>query len=104
MGGFSWGGGVLCWMIAEGTWAGPAVLLAPTVQKMRCVACFWPSLPRAAVEVQQARCHVFHANGDPFCPDAQLEMFTAAGFRVQRFNDSHMLDGHSALKAISESL
>ena len=32
--GFSWGGGIACWLMAERRWEGPTLLLAPTVSAM----------------------------------------------------------------------
>ena len=43
---FSWGGGVALWLLAEGLWRGPTLLLAPTVQAMARLGCC--STPRRA--------------------------------------------------------
>merc|ERR1712232_211041 len=104
--GFSWGGGIVSWMIASRRWTGPALLLAPTLQKMRGIACIWPKLPSEDGSSEDAGvtlCHVIHANGDPFCPDSQVETFQRAGFKVHRYNDDHPLCGRETIEAITRS-
>mmetsp|Transcript_42422 Transcript_42422/g.139415 ORF Transcript_42422/g.139415 Transcript_42422/m.139415 type:complete len:269 (+) Transcript_42422:85-891(+) len=36
--GFSWGGGVACWLLSERRWRGPTLLLAPTLEAMASAA------------------------------------------------------------------
>jgi len=37
--GFSWGGGVACWLLSERRWRGPTLLLAPTLEAMASGSC-----------------------------------------------------------------
>jgi hypothetical protein len=40
--GFSWGGGIGCWLLRDGTWTGPTLLLAPTINAMASAARLTP--------------------------------------------------------------
>merc|ERR1712091_425465 len=71
--GFSWGGHVATLLVAEKKWAGPTVLLNPTVRAVSRCSC--ASLPKLQLTSGSAPVHVFHANGDPFCPVAQVQDF-----------------------------
>ena len=80
--GFSWGGGVLHFLLASGGWRGPALLLAPTTSAM-CGAALvrpWPPLAASAGE----RTEVVHAIWDGFCPPAQEQLYRDAGCTVCR--------------------
>lgn len=98
--GFSWGGGIACWLLAERRWTGPTVLLAPTLHKICAAAC--ASVP--SFSVQDCHVSVFHANGDPFCPDSQIDTFRGLGCEVQCFDDSHILCSRAALDRIGARL
>ena len=88
--GFSWGGGIACWLLAKQQWRGPTLLLAPTVAGMASAA----RLPkpvfsaassaeataRMAAESPPALVHIFHASDDTFfCPDSQHAALAASG-------------------------
>lgn len=100
--GFSWGGGVLCWLLAERRWTGPAVLLAPTLHKVRGAACL--SGPKLASPRDGAPVHVFHAKGDPFCPDEQVDEFRAADWEVHLHGDNHVLCSRRTVDEIASTL
>eukprot|EP00927_Polykrikos_kofoidii_P079854 TRINITY_DN76690_c0_g1_i1.p1 TRINITY_DN76690_c0_g1~~TRINITY_DN76690_c0_g1_i1.p1 ORF type:complete len:307 (+),score=35.94 TRINITY_DN76690_c0_g1_i1:96-923(+) len=110
--GFSWGGGVASWLLADGSWSGPLVLLAPTLEKMRSIACLpvpklepvSGSMAAAASSVGLALRHVFHADGDPFCPESQLKVYRNADFEIHHLRDNHVLCGRASLDGISECL
>ena len=71
--GFSWGGGLLCWMLAQRRWEGPSLLLAPTVHAMGKCACIRPRYrPSFDVPARGAGAvHIFHGRYDGFCPPEQ---------------------------------
>eukprot|EP00435_Cladocopium_sp_Y103_P022433 s1521_g5.t1 len=102
---FSWGGGLALWLLAERRWRGPALLLAPTVKAMACVAC--RALPRFPAPSALAPVHVFHANHDGFCPESQVAALSAAGCELHLCDDNHVLlrrqtveEIHSCLKQL----
>lgn len=100
--GFSWGGGVACWLLAARRWSGPTILLAPTVRAMACVQCSGlPKLPRSP-EISPV--HVFHAEYDGFCPESQADELRAAGCEVYWCRDDHVLCGRSTVDEISRCL
>lgn len=100
--GFSWGGGVACWLLAARRWAGPTVLLAPTVQAMARVQC--AALPQLPGPGRAAPVHVFHARHDGFCPEAQARELAAAGCEVHWCDDDHVLCSRTSVLAIGRCL
>eukprot|EP00747_Dinoflagellata_sp_TGD_P178571 gnl/TRDRNA2_/TRDRNA2_27702_c0_seq1.p1 gnl/TRDRNA2_/TRDRNA2_27702_c0~~gnl/TRDRNA2_/TRDRNA2_27702_c0_seq1.p1 ORF type:complete len:256 (+),score=32.93 gnl/TRDRNA2_/TRDRNA2_27702_c0_seq1:81-848(+) len=98
--GFSWGGGVACWLLAEGGWCGPTLMLAPTVKAMCWVGRL--SLPHLPVP---SAVHVFHAEHDAFCPQSQHEMLESMGCHVNLCRgDGHALCARGTLDAIVHCL
>lgn len=100
--GFSWGGGIASWLIAERKWTGPAILLAPTVRAVGRVACMRRARLSQAGDCSQV--HVFHADGDPFCPDVQVQDFSDDGCEVHRCNDEHVLLQRGTVEQIAKCL
>lgn len=98
--GFSWGGGVVCWMLEARLWEGPSILLAPTVNAMAHAAC--SSKPRLPVLGPGRSVHVFHAKGDGFCPEVQVQDFREDGCEVQVCRDDHTLCKPSTVEKIAE--
>mmetsp|Transcript_11769 Transcript_11769/g.26147 ORF Transcript_11769/g.26147 Transcript_11769/m.26147 type:complete len:241 (-) Transcript_11769:21-743(-) len=96
--GFSWGGGVACWLLAERIWRGPTVLLAPTVQAMSWAAWLpFPTLPSAV--------HLFHAEHDGFCPTSQRLKLEAMGCSSSVCRgDGHALLADASVEAILRTL
>lgn len=101
--GFSWGGGLACWLLAEHTsWHGPTLLLAPTLQLMASAA-------RRAIPTFQACAdpsegglplvHIFHATDDEcFCPRSQHRDLTTTGAAMHTCDDVHVFaDARSEL-------
>ena len=98
--GFSWGGGVGCWLLANGhiRWRGPTILLAPTVAAMASAACL--PLPRFYARAEEstgatsadapAFVQVFHATDDGFCPDSQHAALAATGAATFTCRDIHI--------------
>ncbi|CAE7242347.1 unnamed protein product, partial [Symbiodinium microadriaticum] len=87
--GFSWGGGVALWLLSEGRWKGPTLLLAPTVNAMSWVSCC--SAPRLPTPGPSRPTHVFHAENDGFCPASQVAALSAAGCEMHVCDDNHVL-------------
>ena len=88
--GFSWGGGVVWELISQGAWAGPALLLAPTVCALAKVAMKpppWPTLPDG-VHVD-----VVTPEFDSFCPKSQANLFSACGCHCYTVADHHPMLG-----------
>ena len=80
--GFSWGGGVACWLLHEEKWKGAAVILAPTVDAMASaarVSVHGPRSPTHFACAKEPRVHIFHATNDGFCGDAQVERLEMTG-------------------------
>ncbi|CAE8700720.1 unnamed protein product [Polarella glacialis] len=99
---FSWGGGLACWLLAKQGWAGPTILLAPTVKAMaRICCCSPPKLPRPTA---LGPVHVFQPEDDPFCPASQVEVLRAAGCEVHLLRDSHVLLKHGSVSEIATCL
>eukprot|EP00960_Hanusia_phi_P033255 750370-Hanusia_phi.AAC.2 len=94
--GFSWGGGIGCWLLSEKIWNGPTMLLAPTVQVMAKFA--WIPLPVFSGSPTQV--HIFHANGDPFCPEYQLTHLRSSGSSIHVCDDSHVFQSRESEREI----
>lgn len=91
--GFSWGGGLLCWLLAERRWQGPSLLLAPTVSAM-CRAAWIAKRFKPRFDVAPARAtavHVFHGRHDGFCPEAQVARLSGSGATMHDPIDDHVL-------------
>ena len=94
--GFSWGGGIACWLLAErNKWRGPTLLLAPTVAAMSGIARlakprFLASAESASDEPAAPLVHVVHAMYDGFCPASQHEYFAATGAAMHLCDDIHI--------------
>lgn len=99
--GFSWGGGVACWLLAEHRWHGPTLLLAPTLAAM--TACARLPTPtfraRGADNERDANADdasappfvsIFHATDDGFCPDSQHAPLAASGAAMHTCDDVHV--------------
>ena len=94
--GFSWGGGIACWLLSEKIWNGPTLILAPTIQAMAKFA--WIPLP--AFSALPSIVHVFHANGDPFCPEYQLTHLRSSGSSIHICDDSHVFQTRDSEREI----
>lgn len=91
--GFSWGGGVACWLLAERKWDGPTLLLAPTLFAMASAACL--NLPTPAFRInanssQLQPIHVFNATDDGFCPPSQEHALALTGAEMHSCRDCHI--------------
>lgn len=108
--GFSWGGGILAWMLAERSWRGPSLLLAPTVVAMASAARL--KLPRfrarskaqstapSAEDAELPLVYCFHANDDGFVPRSQWRHMQDCGAVVQTLQDVHIFVERSSEEAI----
>ena len=96
--GFSWGGGVACWLLHEGGWSGPTLMLAPTLAAMASAA----RLPVARPFFRRSEddTHIFHASHDGFCPRSQHETLQATGARMHLCEDGHTLDEPRSTESI----
>lgn len=108
--GFSWGGGVACWLLDEGGWSGRTLLLAPTVFAMASAS------RQALPQFEVPRCHrrgvgnggeaglyAFCASADPFCPSGQVPYLRQRGAEVRVVRDAHVLDGAHTWEQIKRS-
>lgn len=98
--GFSWGGGIVCWLLASRRWSGATILLAPTFHAMASAAC----APALRLPTLKSPVYAFHARGDGFCPYAQVQELDEAGYKVHVRDDSHTLDSHSSVQEIKACL
>ena len=105
--GFSWGGGVACWLLAErNMWRGPTLLLAPTIAAMSGIALL--AMPRflASAEAQSddpaaPLVHIVHAMNDGFCPALQHHHLAATGAAMHLCDDIHIFSHpHSVQKIV----
>ena len=128
--GFSWGGGIGCWLLHDRMWMGPTLLLAPTLDAMASAA--WLPLGSApffssdgrdnqALEREALRnhtdedyahasgtcddpsVHMFHATFDGFCPKSQLDALRTTGASVYVCRDGHTLDSPKTLEEIESA-
>lgn len=105
--GFSWGGGIGCWLLRDRTWAGPTLLLAPTLNAMASAAKRRVPVPffRAAADadVPGRTIHIFHATFDGFCPEAQQHTLAETGATMHLCRDGHTLDLDQTLSEVGEA-
>ncbi|KAJ8607122.1 hypothetical protein CTAYLR_009156 [Chrysophaeum taylorii] len=95
--GFSWGGGVAHWLLAEQKKEIPALLLAPTSVAMA-AACLVRHPPRIPHPPSVA---VVTALYDDFCPPRTAGLYEAFGCRsVDRLQDDHVLSRADSLSRI----
>lgn len=101
--GFSWGGGIVCHLLAdERSWRGPALVLAPTLSAMAAATLrpapepFFRVRPGGAVTI-------VHATHDPFCPPAQARALGSTGATMLLCNDSHDLCAAGSRAAIRQA-
>eukprot|EP00439_Symbiodinium_sp_Y106_P083090 s509_g22.t3 len=95
--GFSWGGGLIMWLLAEGDWNGPTVLLAPTYRALARIGCTTLALSNNT----WSSVHVFHALNDRYCPAVQVQELRAAGCTVHLCDDEHILMGRQSVLDIA---
>ena len=131
--GYSWGGGIGCFLLIEGHWSGPTLLLAPTVNAMAGAARL-PTvsselflaphagnpaeLSAVAAEVEQRHpagaapavaghpspaVCIFHADKDEFCPESQRLTLEQTGAQCQLMRDTHDLMAPPSKEAISRA-
>lgn len=121
--GFSWGGGIACWLHHAGSWAGPTLMLAPTLSAMSSVSCASVTHPFFDVADASSRLrpakpddsdessagdsassvHIFHATHDGFCPHSQIEALARTGAAMHLCTDAHPLDEPRTLREIGEA-
>ena len=113
--GFSWGGGVACWLLAERMWRGPTLLLAPTLAAMASAARLEPLaapffVARGAVPsddefagddddhaggddlgTDAPLVHIVHAMHDGFCPPSQRRALQQTGAATHLCDAAHDL-------------
>merc|ERR1712008_307565 len=83
--------------------SGPTILLAPTVHAMAGIQCLSsPCLPPRAQG--EPLVHVFHAEYDGFCPEAQAQELADAGCEVHYCKDGHVLCNRSSVEEIARCL
>lgn len=111
--GFSWGGGVACWLLAERHWRGPTLLLAPTLVAMAAAARLAP-LPRPFFAARgepsdhendggdgaSPLVRIVHASADGFCPASQRRELEQTGAATQVCEGGHDLGGARAEHAV----
>lgn len=105
--GFSWGGGILAWLLADGQWKGPALLLSPTHYRMAQTAFLKAPRIRAdessSVAAQSGgRVKILYAPRDPFLPRAQIELFRIDGCGAELIDDDHTLCETKSLRVICD--
>ena len=94
--GYSWGGGIACWLLADNGWRGPTLLLAPAVTAMASAA----RLPRphfraSSAHADRVACAPFvqivHAAADRVCPASQQPDLERTGALMRVCDDGHAL-------------
>jgi|UPI00048AC8B4 hypothetical protein len=102
--GFSWGGAIAWWMVAEGYWEGPTLMLAPTIEVMAYVG--KEKFPMVNLSKNLAAKTVFfHCYDDPFCPKKQIERLRDTGAQMLEVDDNHIfLERASCTKIEAEMM
>lgn len=94
--GFSWGGGIGCWLLARGMEI-PTLLLAPTPAAMAKFAMMRINCPMFKVRNKVA---IFHAASDGFCPPSQIRELSQTGAEMNMCDDVHTLSDLRSLEDI----
>ncbi|OLP93721.1 putative polyamine transporter [Symbiodinium microadriaticum] len=102
--GFSWGGGVVpapanaylpvlaLWLLSEGRWKGPTLLLAPTVNAMSWAAQqHVDKKKKIKRDIRDIRGKLLLSAQDGFCPASQVAALSAAGCEMHVCDDNHVL-------------
>ncbi|KAL1512214.1 hypothetical protein AB1Y20_005477 [Prymnesium parvum] len=97
--GFSWGGGLCCWLLARGC-SVPMLLLAPTQAAMAKLALMGVRQPMFAAGDEVA---IFHATDDGFCPPSQIAALSLTGAEMHICDDAHVLSSFRSLQEISST-
>eukprot|EP00747_Dinoflagellata_sp_TGD_P170990 gnl/TRDRNA2_/TRDRNA2_203925_c0_seq1.p1 gnl/TRDRNA2_/TRDRNA2_203925_c0~~gnl/TRDRNA2_/TRDRNA2_203925_c0_seq1.p1 ORF type:complete len:408 (-),score=73.62 gnl/TRDRNA2_/TRDRNA2_203925_c0_seq1:71-1261(-) len=82
---FSYGGGIAWWLLAQGHWAGPTLLVAPAARIMRQFSFSWSLKPSGSL----SDVHVFHADQDILIGEAQVQELRLAGCEIHYCHDDH---------------
>ena len=99
--GFSWGGGLCCWLL-EGGCSLPMLLLAPTQAAMASAAML--RVKRPMFTVDRDRVTIFHASPhDGFCPPSQVAALELTGAGMHMCDDIHAFFARASLEAIGSS-
>ena len=100
--GYSWGGGVLHHLLAQGQWQGPSLLLAPATTTIAFFADQGaaPSLPAAVA----AKVTVVGCEADELCNATDMSAFSGWGARISTVKDEHTMLTDTAVRVIIDEL
>lgn len=130
--GYSWGGGVGCFLLAEGRWRGATLLLAPTLDAMASAARLPTPTPffvvpnhgrpvelgmapanehgsddeeekESAAAAGSKDVYIFHADDDGFCPEGQRSALQLTGAECHTLHDTHDLMASHSQEAIERA-
>ena len=87
--GFSWGGGILFYLLRGGFWDGPSLLLAPTIFAINSIA-MKSSVARSLIS-EESLVHAVCPRHDPFCPRSQDDFLRSSGVETHSVEDDHIL-------------